>query len=359
MPIGLYDRDGPPDRGDGPSLRRDDTKREAAKFNSPGGDTLRATPFTDEVFAERDPVDRSSGGRSFSLIAGVVLGLVLVGGVGWYAFNGTGGTALAPGETQTIKADATSYKMKPDNPGGMQVENQDKLVYDRVAKGAAPKRVENLLPPPEEPKAPPKAPEIKPEPVKPEPVKPEPAKQAAAPAPTAAPPVAPAAAPAKTAEAPKTIEAIVKAANEEPVKAPPAAPAPAAAPAADPLAAAVAAATGGKAPAVEPPKAEAPKTETQTAALTPAPAVALPSGTFQIQLVSVPTEEAAQSEWKRISGRHKDLFAALTPAITKADLGEKGIYYRLRAGPLADKAAADELCASLAADKVGCIVIKP
>ncbi|MHB1205103.1 MAG: SPOR domain-containing protein [Rhodospirillaceae bacterium] len=356
MPMGLYDRDGVPDRGDGPSLvRRDDPKREADR-----GDTLRATPFTDEVFAERDPVDRSSGGRSFSLIAGVVLGLALVGGVGWYAFNGTGGTALAPGETQTIKADATPYKMKPDSPGGMQVENQDKLVYDRVAKGAAPNRVESLLPPPEEPKAPPKAPEVKPEPVKPEPAKPEAAKQAAAVAPPAAPPAKASEAPApKTPEAPapKTIEAIVKAANEEPAKAPPAAPTPGA----DPLAAAVAAATAGKAPAVEPPKVEAPKAETpvQTAALTPAPAGTLPSGSFQIQLVSVPTEEAAQSEWKRISGRHKDLFAALTPAITKADLGDKGIYYRLRAGPLADKAAADQLCASLAADKVGCIVIKP
>jgi cell division septation protein DedD len=89
------------------------------------------------------------------------------------------------------------------------------------------------------------------------------------------------------------------------------------------------------------------------------PTAPLPSGTFQIQLASVPSEDAAQAEWKRVNGRHKDLLAALTPAITKADLGERGVYYRLRAGPLADKAAADELCASLAADKVGCIVIKP
>jgi hypothetical protein len=347
MPMGLYDRDPAPDRGDGPSLRRDETRREPER-----GDTLRATPFTDEVFADREPGDRASGGRSVSLIVGVVLGVALVGGVGWYAFKGAGGVALAPGETQVIKADATPYKMKPDNPGGMQVENQDKLVYDRVAKGAAPNRVESLLPPPEEPKAPPKAPEVKPEPVKPEPVKSEPAKQAAAPAAVPA-AVTPAPAPAKAAEAPapKTMEAMVKAANEEPVKASPPASA------VDPLAAAVAAATGGKAPAVETPKAE----PVQTAALTPVPAatVPLPSGTFQIQLVSVPSEDAAQSEWKRISGRHKDLFAGLTPAVTKADLGDKGIYYRLRAGPLADKAAADELCASLAADKVGCIVIKP
>ena len=347
MAMGPFDRD-----GDGPSLRRDEVKRDT--------DSLRATPFTDEVFAERDERPARSGGPSASLIVGVVLGVVLVGGVGWYAFKGPGGVSLAPGETQTVKADTAPYKMKPDNPGGMQVENQDKLVYDRVAKGAAPKRVENLLPPPEEPKAPPKAPEAKPEAPKP-----EPAKQAV---------VAPAPAPVEKAPAEKTMETIVKAANEPPAKAAaPATPAPAtaapAAPSSDAasLAAAVAAATNAKpaeAPKAPEPKAPEPKPEVQTAAVTPAaptPPASTSSvaGAFQIQLVSVPTEEAAQSEWKRISGRHKDLFASLTPAVTKADLGDKGIYYRLRAGPLADKAAADQLCAALAADKVGCIVIKP
>ena len=346
MAIGPYDRDGAPERGE-PSLRRDDTKRDAPER----GDALRATPFTDEVFADRDDGAARSSGTSVSLIVGVVLGVVLVGGVGWYAFQNPAGVALAPGETQTIKADTTPYKMRPDNPGGMQVENQDKLVYDRVAKGAAPNRVESLLPPPEEPKAPPKAP---------------PKEVAAAP-----PPVAPSAekmpekvaekAPAKAPE--KTMESIVKAANEDPSRAvastAPAAPAPSSDAAS--LAAAVAAATTAKPSAVEVPKAPEPKTAVQTAAVTPAvtaPTV-MPAGSFQIQLVSVPTEDAAQSEWKRISGRHKDLFAALAPAITPADLGEKGIYYRLRAGPLADKAAADQLCATLAADKVGCIVIKP
>ncbi len=152
------------------------------------------------------------------------------------------------------------------------------------------------------------------------------------------------------------METIVKEANEAPRPAAPSADAAA-------LAAAVTAATAKPAePAVtKPPETKAPEPKQEVAAVTPAsPApLAVPAGAFQVQLVSVPTEEAAQSEWKRISGRHQDLFAALTPAVTKADLGEKGIYYRLRAGPLADKAAADQLCAALAADKIGCIVVKP
>ena len=65
------------------------------------------------------------------------------------------------------------------------------------------------------------------------------------------------------------------------------------------------------------------------------------------------------AEWKRISGKNKEILGSYAPAVTKADLGERGVFYRLRAGPLADKAAADALCASLAAQNVGCIVVKP
>ena len=352
--------------GDGPSLTRDDTKPRTS-----GGDDLRATPFTDDVFNDDDYYGKrpatSKGGRSFTLIAGVVIGVAIVGGVAWYALKGGVMNRLVPGDPQIVEADPNPYKIKPENPGGMQVENQDKLVYDRVAKGAAPNRVENLLPPAEEPKAPPQKPKAEPEPAKSAEADKkaletmvkaaqEPAKAPAAPVPEPAKVEAP-----KAAEPPKPVQ-VAEAPKAEPpkaVEAPKPAPEPkveAAKP--DPLVAAVAAATGKpvEAPKAEAPKAEPPKAaETKTAALTTAPAVA---GAFQIQLVSVPSEEAANTEWKRISRKHQDL-AALTPSVTKAELPEKGTVYRLRAGPLPDKAAADALCASLAAEKTGCIVIKP
>ena len=354
--------------GDGPSLTRDDTKPRS------GGDDLRATPFTDDVFNDDDYYSRrptaSKGGRSFTLIAGVVIGLAIVGGVAWYALKGGAMNRLVPGDPQTVEADPNPYKIKPENPGGMQVENQDKLVYDRVAKGAAPNRVENLLPPAEEPKAPPQKPKAEPEPAKAASADADKkaletmVKAAQEPA-KAAPPEEPAKVEApKAAEPPKPVQ-VAEAPKAEPPK-PVEAPKPAAEPKVeaakpDPLVAAVAAATGkpveapkAEAPKAEPPKAAAPA-ETKTAALTAAPAVA---GAFQIQLVSVPSEEAANTEWKRISRKHQDL-AALTPSVTKAELPEKGTVYRLRAGPLPDKAAADALCATLAAEKTGCIVIKP
>jgi hypothetical protein len=304
---------------------------------------------------------RDGRGRPFGLMVGVVLGVAIVGGVLWYAFRGQSAIPLPNGEVQTVKADPSPYKVKPENPGGMQVENQDKLVYDRVAKGAAPNRVETLLPPPEVPKAPPvknangmeettvaKAPEPKAPPAEPKAPETKPVDmvltttKSGTPVPADAKPEVKAAEAKPAAEAnsdEKALQAMVKAAN-----------APKAAPAAkastDPLAAAVAAATG-----------TTPKPMVQAKADTPAVTPASGGG-FQVQLASVPTEEAAQAEWKRVSARHKEL-AGLTPAIIKADLGDKGTYYRLRAGPLADKAAADGLCSTLAADKVGCIVVKP
>jgi hypothetical protein len=337
MPI---DRD-----GDGPPLRRTESKVSLTPGENRGAD-LRATPFTDDVFNDDDYGRRSpraAGGVSISVIAGVALGLVVAVGAGWYLLRGSGVT-FTPNAVGFIKADPTPYKVKPDDPGGMQVDNQDKLVYDRVAKGQAPARVENLLPPAEEPKAPPPKPQ-------------EPAKVEALPA---------AEAPTEAAK-PETPAADV--AKVEPPKPEPApAPAPEAkptAPQADPLAAAVAAATAGRESATGPiavtPQAAVPSGEPAAALATPEAEtqVAAVPGAFQVQLASVLSEQAAMAEWGRISGKNKDLLGALKPAVTKADLGDRGVFYRLRAGPLADKAAADALCASLSSANVGCMVVRP
>jgi len=351
------DRDGAWDR-EGPPLRRSEPRRGESN-------DLRATPFTEEVF--EDERNREGRGRPFGLIVGVVLGVAVVGGVLWYAFRGQGSLPLPNGEVQTVKADPSPYKVKPENPGGMQVDNQDKLVYDRVAKGAAPTRAENLLPPPEVPKAPPVKKEAMPQTTvatAPTPKAPPPEPKAPETKPvemTMSQPKTADAKPAETkpAEVPKPEPKVEAAVSDEKalqamvqaVNAPKQAPAPKA----DPLAAAVAAATG--APPAAAPKQPAPVVEAKA---TPAPAVSTPAsaGSFQVQLASVPSEDLAQAEWKRMSGRNKQL-AAMTPTIVKADLGDKGTYYRLRVGPLADKAAAEELCSALTADKIGCIVVKP
>jgi cell division septation protein DedD len=89
-----------------------------------------------------------------------------------------------------------------------------------------------------------------------------------------------------------------------------------------------------------------------------APAAA-PSGDYRIQLSSVRSEADADKEAERLSRLHKELLGDLTIAQVRADLGERGTYYRLRAGPLKDRNAAVALCQELATRNQGCIVIAP
>ncbi|MDX2144635.1 MAG: SPOR domain-containing protein [Rhodospirillaceae bacterium] len=326
MPI---DRD-----GDGPPLRKDE-----AKADDPTA--LRATPFTDDVFDDAYYSRRGAkpSGSPFGLILGVIVGAAIAGGGAWYVMTQQNGAGEGPGGVQIVRADPTPYKIKPEEPGGMQVENQDKTVYDRVAKTDAPTRVENLLPAPEQPKTPPKV-EPKPAPTPaPTPAKSEPPK-VEAPTPVAAVPT-PAAVPQATAPAakPDDLEAIMadmkkKSEAQE----------------------AAAAQASVVAPVATPPPPAAP--------IAPAPeqVAAVPAtvpGGILVQLAASRSEEAALAEWKRVKTKHEALLGALSPTVVRADLGERGVFFRLRAGPVADKAAADALCASLTAQGDACLVVKP
>src|SRR3546814_19470850 len=76
----------------------------------------------------------------------------------WYAYD----QGLRRGTEVTaplIKADPNPTKLRPEQPGGLQVPNQDKLVYEamRPGDGDVP-RVERLLPPPARPGDPPAPP---------------------------------------------------------------------------------------------------------------------------------------------------------------------------------------------------------
>jgi cell division septation protein DedD len=119
--------------------------------------------------------------------------------------------------------------------------------------------------------------------------------------------------------------------------------------------------TAKKEMAASKPAAAAPK-PTVTAATTPAPAAKASaasggSGNYQVQLAAMKSEAEAQAIWKKAQGANKDLLGNLTEDIQRADLGAKGVFFRLRAGPL-DEAAAKSLCAELTARKQVCIVAR-
>ena len=238
-----------------------------------------------------------------------------------------------------IKADPRPVKFRPSQPGGMEVPNQDKLVFDRLDPGAAPPMVERLLPPPEVPMARPVAP-----------VTPPPADPAAKTASRTAidtvmaPPPIPLKsglpgedAPAPAALPPAPPPAAAPAAKTPPVAKPPSASA--AAPAAP------APATVAALPHPTPPAVKAP------AAAKPPPAGSGPA--VRIQVGAVPREADAQTEWKRLQARHRDLLGTLNLTVVRADLGEKGVYFRLQAGPV-DEARGRAICDQLKSQNVGC-----
>jgi hypothetical protein len=255
-------------------------------------------------------------GRILTLLVSLAA-LASFGGVIYWAHEKdrqSGGEGIVP----LIRADDKPIKIKPETPGGLVVPNQDKTVYDRVSPGSVPQGPEKLLPPPPTPQIPP-------------PVPPQPPAPAAVPTPPATPPVA---------TAPTTPTT-------------PATPA---------------------APTTELPKPQGAETLTPPAPGTPpAPTPAAPAqpqggqsiatlidtlSGHRIQLASVRTEEQAKATWARLQQSNGDVLGPLTMRAVRVDLGERGTFYRVQAGPL-DDAGANSACSKLRTRSVDCIVIKP
>jgi hypothetical protein len=78
----------------------------------------------------------------------------------------------------------------------------------------------------------------------------------------------------------------------------------------------------------------------------------------RLQLGSVRTEEAARQEWERIKRKNPDILGGLSATPIRADLGDKGIYYRVLTAPVADPAAAERLCNQLKQRDIGCIIAR-
>lgn len=269
-----------------------------------------------ELIAKSQP-DKGQG-----LWLWLVLILILAGGgwAGWmYLQDGAQDQEFASADgVPLIQSPKFDLKEKPSDPGGMKVPDRDKLVYDRMAgEGAVPSDgVERLLPPPEDPIEPPKA-EMAPPAPQPAP---QPAQQAiplpASPAQPA--PQAPPAAPASEAAKPEAQPKAEAEAQPAPTPAPTATPAP------------------------------APKSSFSATA---------PAGQgYLVQLSAVRTEQAAAGEWDRLVKKHPDVLGALESVIVRADLGAKGIFYRVRAGWFTSRAEAKAVCDELTRRNVGCII---
>ena len=79
---------------------------------------------------------------------------------------------------------------------------------------------------------------------------------------------------------------------------------------------------------------------------------------FRIQMASLPNKSAAEAEMKRLWSQNKAVLGKYKGAVTRI-AGEKGTYYKVIAGPLASGDVARALCKKLAHHKTACFVMKP
>lgn len=106
--------------------------------------------------------------------------------------------------------------------------------------------------------------------------------------------------------------------------------------------------------------------ETETAEAAPSDAAVEPASAepeqqvqtgWSVQLASAATEDAAWSTWKKMQGKNKAL-KSKSPVVVKADLGSKGVFYRVRLVGFSSQDAANSECASLKRKGVRCYISK-
>lgn len=247
------------------------------------------------------------GGPPWRMLAigGGIAGVLAVGGaLAWGIMRASG-----PRNVPVIEADPRPFKVRPDDPGGLRVPNQDELIFERSRGSNAQPSGARLGPEPEAPSIDALRAQVA-----------QPSRPAA---------------PAESLLAPQAAAPAGR--NGAPAATPPAA-----APAARPAAPA--------APPAEP--------AAQAAAAPPARLAPVANGRIRVQLGALTSEEAAQGEWERLSRRNPELLGAFRPQIVRFEREGQATLYRLRTGGFADAASAQAFCAQAREKQVPCVVIR-
>ena len=249
-----------------------------------------------------------------------------------------------------LRAETSPAKSIPENRGGLQIPHTDKTVFDAI-NGKQADEPEELLPPPEEPLVLPET--------------------AAVSEPVATPEeVAGGSTDVNVAEAQEALTNLIEEQSgpeESPTAAPEETTAALSPPPGQnaPEASAPSTTPSETAPAAEAPEADGelrlefetlPATEEpEVAAAEPAPVITDP---YFVQVTSVRTRNDALVAWDRLEGRFGGLVAGYKPDIQTVDLGNRGIYHRLRVGPLEGRDAAQGLCSQFKQQGQDCLAVK-
>ena len=294
-------------------------------------------PHGEEIY-EEEPRRRRGRTALITVACLIGLGVAATAGIFAYRMGGSGSNTVAASgsDAPVIKADSTPTKVAAPSPEGAPGGDGQKLIYDRV--GSAQPGKEKVVPREEQPVD---------------------VNAAAAAAPPQASP--PSAAPANATEPKRVRTVAVRAdgtvvASAAPVAVPPATgvaptayaptqnPAPAGLPTPTPVATVPTNGTGVPVASAAQATAAAP----QTAA----------SGGYVVQVSSQKSEAEALGSWKVLQGRYPQLLGNYKATVRKADLGDKGIYYRAQVGPFASRDDAISLCNNLRAQGGDCVVTK-
>ena len=99
-------------------------------------------------------------------------------------------------------------------------------------------------------------------------------------------------------------------------------------------------------------------TRTRVASTNAAQATSSAGGSFVVQVSSQRSEADAQASFKALQGKFPSVLGSRAPLIKRADLGDKGVYYRAMVGPFASSEEAAQVCGNLKTAGGQCVVQK-
>jgi len=112
-------------------------------------------------------------------------------------------------------------------------------------------------------------------------------------------------------------------------------------------------------PAAEASTAEAAGGVTEARPATPTTSPPVTTGAFLVQIASFRSSDAADAGWTSFADDFADMLDGRRRVVTRADLGDRGVHYRLRVGDFGDRQAASTFCDQLKTRGQECLVAGP
>ncbi len=105
-----------------------------------------------------------------------------------------------------------------------------------------------------------------------------------------------------------------------------------------------------------PPGQAMPQSAPDITASLPRPAAPPPSGGYLVQVAARQSQNEALRAFDDLRRRFPRLLGGMAPEIRRADLGRRGVWYRVGIGPMEQRSSADNFCRQLKARGADCLI---